>query len=183
MIDNKWSWISDLSGVFADMKWAPDEPTNRNGEENCLSIKKNSKSNTIWFNDIQCDQQRRYFCQKSKNPAKNLKTSKACVEVSTQEPILKPLTKELDLQSQLTIKSAIVQNLQKELEMEKSHFRILDGKLQKILTFGYWICKSGLRITELEQKVGENNQELIEKEQLQQQIKKRTIEIEAILRH
>ena len=122
------------------MKWVPGEPTNKNGTENCLSIKK-SKMNITGFNDIKCVYHQRFFCQKSKNPAKNLKTSKACVEVSTQVPNFKPSAKELDLQSQLTVILALEQDLENELEMEKSNFRKLQEKLRDAQAIGFDICK------------------------------------------
>lgn len=101
-LGDKWKWAYDLSDILPSRKWAPGEPNNAFGGENCLSIWKAHNPVNTGFNDIRCEKHALgFFCQKPKNPTPKyttpdmgLTTQKPCVDKS------KELTKELDVESQ-----------------------------------------------------------------------------------
>lgn len=69
---DQWKWRTDFSDIYTGMKWAPNEPNNAYGGENCLSIQLGTVVNT-GFNDMICNgNQQRFFCQKPKNAVSKL---------------------------------------------------------------------------------------------------------------
>ncbi|XP_052247583.1 perlucin-like protein isoform X2 [Dreissena polymorpha] len=60
LIENEWRWASSHNRItFAN--WAPREPTNSNGNENCADIR-----NFDWkWNDERCDSSQNYICEMS----------------------------------------------------------------------------------------------------------------------
>lgn len=68
LVDNQWKWESDLSRIFPNMSWAIGAPNNYDGQERCLSIKKDIVNVDVGFSDVRCkDYMAGYFCQKPKN--------------------------------------------------------------------------------------------------------------------
>ena len=112
LVDDKWKWKSDLSNVLHTIKWRIGEPNNKNGGENCLSIKKGPNMTNTGFNDVRCENHSLgVFCQKPKNG----KASKHCVPFTTQEQIGGKTAKELDLERQLESQMGVCKLLNQAL--------------------------------------------------------------------
>ena len=64
LVNDQWKWKSDSKNIYSNMKWAPGEPNNAFGGENCLCIWKYNNIESTGFNDVRCDNDQRYFfCQ------------------------------------------------------------------------------------------------------------------------
>lgn len=122
-LDDEWKWKSGSSFGYPNITWAPGEPNNSSGLEDCLSIYK-SVVNDTGLNDICCELEKKgFFCQKRENSTKSIEED-LIRQLGTQKAL------EQDLRRQLESQRCRELNLERQLESKNAKERNLESQLQ-----------------------------------------------------